>query len=193
MYENNQGAGGMGMTSIWDLIVLVIIARMFGFGNGFDGTNGNATTAAVTEAQIERAIRASQDSANVNNRLDAISQKQAECCCNNLLGQKDIEMGQLNLANMFQMQIAALQNDTNQHFCDAEIRGLTQRLTAAENALNNCNQTAAVSAIVNNAISPIAQTLASVVAQLNCGVKSIPYTASVPAYLPPIATMPYTA
>lgn len=174
MYENTQGSG-MGVTGIWDLIVLVIIARMFGFGDD----RNNTTTAAVTEAQIERAIRASQDVAENRAAQTAIQ-----------LGQKDIINGQTVIAD----SVAKAASDiiANNAFValQTENRENARGRAVAENALNNCNQTAAVSAIVQGAIAPLAQQVAAIIGQLNCGVKSIPYTASVPAYLPPMQPPP---
>lgn len=175
---NTENGGGV--TSIWDLIVLMIFARMFGFGNGM-GAEGQAVTAATVESIARNVI----DTQNTQNSIAAVMSKLQECCCNNLLGQKDIELNMERINNQTQAGFASVITNQNTLASQAEIRELTQKLNAAENALNNCNQSAVITNAINSAVNPIAQTLAAVVAQLNCGVKSIPYTASVPlAYAP---------
>lgn len=179
----------MGMNSIWDIIVLVIVARMFGFG-GLNGDQGTVATQALTEAQIERAIRASQDTANNQAALAALAAKQSDCCCDTKLGQKDIINGQTVIADGIAKAVSDIIGNQNMVALQGENRELARNLAIAENALNNCNQTAAFTAAIQGAVNPLAQAVASIMAQLNCGVKSIPYTQSVPAYLPP---MPYAA
>lgn len=181
MFDEGNSSG-TGVTSIWDLIVLMIFARMFGFGmNGMGGNEG----AAVTAATVESIARNVQDTQNTQNSIAAVMSKLQECCCNNLLGQKDIELNMERINNQTQAGFASVITNQNSLATAAEIRELTQKLNAAENALNNCNQSAVLTNAINNAVNPIAQTLAAVVAQLNCGVKSIPYTQSVPlAYAP---------
>lgn len=179
---NEMNTGGMGITSIWDIIVLVIVARLFGFG--LDGQQNGATTTATTEAQIERAIRASQDTQNTQNALAATLEKLNECCCNNLLGQKDILNGQTLIADGISKAVSDITGNQNIIALQSENRELSRNLSIAENALNNCNQTAAFTAAINTAVTPLAQAVAGIMAQLNCGVKAIPFTPSVPVYFP---------
>lgn len=184
----NSNTMGMGITSIWDIIVLVIVSRLFGFGlngeqNGQQTANANP---GATEAQIERAIRTAQDTANINAQLTAITAKQADCCCENRLGQKDIINGQTMIADAVAKATTEILGNQKLVALQGENRELARDLSAARNDLNNCNQTSAFTAAIHAAVDPIAQALSAVVAQLNCGVKSVPYTASVPAYLPPV-------
>lgn len=179
---NEMNSSGMGITSIWDIIVLVIVARLFGFG--LDGQQNNASTPANTEAQIERAIRASQDTQNTQNALAATLQKLNDCCSENRLGQKDIQNGQTQIIDGLTKAVSDIIGNQNIVALQTENRELTRNLSVAENALNNCNQTAAFTSAINSAVYPLAQAVSNIMAQLNCGIKSVPYTPSVPAVAP---------
>lgn len=184
--NDGMNTTGMGITSIWDIIVLVIVARLFGFGLDGQQANGNGTTQATTEAQIERAIRAAQDTQNTQNALATALEKLA------VFG-SDLRNGQTQIIDGLAKAVSDITGNQNLVALQAENRTLARELQVAETALNNCNQTAAVTQIVQNAVTPLAQAISSILGQLNCGVKAIPFTPSVPADLPPLGFYQPTA
>lgn len=186
---NNNGLGGGGMD--W----LILLLLLFGQGrNGMFGGAGAGTVDGITnEFQMTHgkldSITASTNAGFANTQMGfaAVAQQLAACCCD------------------IQLQAVTLSNDTNRHIDNinftqtiantANTQRIVDRVDALQDAQNlqrirdletqlgACNTRDTVLSIVQ----PIGSALASIQAQLNCGVKSFQYSPSLPVWAGPPA------
>ena len=149
--------GGVGGTmGIFALIIIFIL--LFGGNGGFWGNSNGATVAALSTADLQNSLYfQSQDAtlrglaagqASVNDTILTGSY-------NNLVAMKDIQQQISNsiasIGNLVTTENAA----TRQMIQDNYIRELSDKLQTTRDALSNANQTAALSAAIQNSTDTI--------------------------------------
>lgn len=189
MMDNGMTQGMTGGGGIDWLILLLLL-----FGQGRNGLFGNGNQDAIsnefqmTQGKLDN-LTASTNAGFSNTQMSfaAVAQQLAKCCCD------------------IQLQAVTLNNDTNRHVDQINFEQTVnnsnntqrvidridafqdsvkdQRIRDLETQLGACNTRDTVGA----AIAPISATLANIMAQLNCGVKAVQYSPSLPVFSAPYA------
>lgn len=179
---NMMNGGGMD----WLILLLLLFGRngLNGLG-GTPGVEGISNEFQMTQGKLD-GITASTNAGFANTQMGfaAVAQQLSKCCCDT------------------QLLIEQRNNDTNRHIdnvlFDLASKGTTdaqrivdrvdalqdglkdQRIHDLETQLGACNTRDTVGTM----ISPILAQLASIQAQMNCGVKAVQYTPSLPVTTP---------
>ena len=150
--EDNGLFGGVGGTmGIFALIIIFIL--LFGGNGGFWGNANGATVAALSTADLQNSLYFQSQDAT----LRGLAQGQCNLTdtvltsnYNNLVAMKDIQQQISNsiasIGNLVTTENAA----TRQMIQDNYIRELSDKLQTTRDALSNANQTAALSAAIQN-------------------------------------------
>lgn len=155
--EDNGLFGGVGGTmGIFALIIIFIL--LFGGNGGFWGNTNGATVAALSTADLQNSLYFQSQDATLRglaqgqcNMTDTILTSNY----NNLVAMKDIQQQISNsiasIGNLVTTENAA----TRQMIQDNYIKELSDKLQTTRDALSNANQTAALSAAIQNSTDTI--------------------------------------
>lgn len=152
--DNGLFGGTAGTMGIFALIIIFIL--LFG-GNGLWGGNGNAATA-LGQSDLQNSLYfQSQDNAirGLAQGQCALTDTVLTSNYNNLVAMKDIQQQMSNsiaaIGNLVTTENAA----TRQMIQDNYIRELSDKLQTTRDALSNANQTAALTAAIQNSTDSI--------------------------------------
>ncbi len=149
--------GGVGGTmGIFALIIIFIL--LFGGNGGFWGNNSGATVAALSTADLQNSLYFQSQDAT----LRGLAQGQCNLTdtvltnnYNNLVAMKDIQQQISNSIASIGNLVVTENSATRQMIQDNYIRELSDKLQTTRDALSNANQTAALTAAVQNSTDTI--------------------------------------
>ena len=155
--EDNGLFGGVGGTmGIFALIIIFIL--LFGGNGGFWGNSNGATIAALSTADLQNSLYFQSQDATLRGLAQgqcALTDTVLTSNYNNLVSMKDIQQQISNsiaaIGNLVTTENAA----TRQMIQDNYIRELSDKLQTTRDALSNANQTAALTAAVQNSTDTI--------------------------------------
>ena len=155
--EDNGLFGGVGGTmGIFALIIIFIL--LFGGNGGFWGNSNGATIAALSTADLQNSLYFQSQDATLRglaqgqcNMTDTILTSNY----NNLVAMKDIQQQISNSIASIGNLVTTENATTRQMIQDNYIRELSDKLQTTRDALSNANQTAALSAAIQNSTDTI--------------------------------------
>jgi len=152
--RNNDGGLFGGSMGIFSLIIIFIL--LFGGNGGFWGNNG--TSAALGMADLQNSLYFQSQDAT----LRSLAQGQCNLTdtvltnnYNNLVAMKDIQQQISNSIASIGNLVVTENSATRQMIQDNYIRELSDKLQTTRDALSNANQTAALTAAVQNSTDTI--------------------------------------